>query len=403
MRRIRPAILLALLSVPLADAQLAVRGKTIYTMAGEPLKDGIVIVRDGKIAAVGRASEVKIPDGFQTLDANVVTPGLIDAHSCVGLTGILNYDHDQEQVDRTASVQPELRAIDAYNPQDRLIDWVRSFGITTVHTGHAPEALISGQTAIVKTIGNSVRDCVLVETAAIAATLGDHARRDGQTSPGTRGKMMAMLRAELLKAQDYLKKLEATDPEKKPARDLHLESLARVLKGEVPLMITANRAQDIASALRLQEEFKFKLWLDMAAEGYLLADKIKAAGVPVFVHPTMYRAYGETENLSMESAARLRAAGIPIALQSGFESYVPKTRIVLFEASIAAANGLTFEQALGTITIDAARILGIDKRVGSLEMGKDGDIALYDGDPFEYTTHCTGVVIDGKVASTTKR
>jgi imidazolonepropionase-like amidohydrolase len=218
MRRIRPAILLALLSVPLADAQIAVRGKTIYTMAGEPLKDGVVIVRDGKIAAVGRASEVKIPDGFQTLDANVVTPGLIDAHSCVGLTGILNYDHDQEQVDRTASVQPELRAIDAYNPQDRLIDWVRSFGITTVHTGHAPQALISGQTAIVKTIGNSVRDCVLVETAAIAATLGDHARRDGQTSPGTRGKMMAMLRAELLKAQDYLKKLEPTDPEKKPAR-----------------------------------------------------------------------------------------------------------------------------------------------------------------------------------------
>jgi imidazolonepropionase-like amidohydrolase len=241
----------------------------------------------------------------------------------------------------------------------------------------------------------------MVETASVAATLGDHARRDN--SPGTRGKMMAMLRGELLKAQDYAKKQDVVGPESRPARDLHMEMLARVLKGEVPLMITANRAQDIANALRLQEEFKFKLWLDMAAESYLVADKIKAAGIPVFVHPTMFRAFGETENLSFETASKLRAAGIPIALQSGFEDYVPKNRVVLFEAGVAAANGLTFEQALGTITIDAAKILGIDKRVGSLEVGKDGDIAMYDGDPFEYTTHCVGVIIDGKVVSELKR
>ena len=215
---------------------------------------------------------------------------------------------------------------------------------------------------------------------------------------------MAMLRAELIKAQEYEAKLVAAtgkpdEDEEAPARDLHLEALARVLKGELALMITADRAQDIASALRLGREFNIRVWLDSAAESYILVEEIKAAGVPVLIHPTMARAAGEMENLSFETAAKLVAAGIPVAMQSGYESYVPKTRIVLFEAGRAAANGLTFEQALGTITINAAKILGIDHRVGSLEKGKDGDVALYDGDPFEYTTHCVGVVIDGRIVS----
>jgi imidazolonepropionase-like amidohydrolase len=123
----------------------------------------------------------------------------------------------------------------------------------------------------------------------------------------------------------------------------------------------------------------------------------------VIIHPTMYRAAGEMENLSMETASKLRQAGIPVALQSGYETYVPKSRVVLFEAGLAAANGLSMRDALATITIDAARILGIDRRVGSLEVGKDGDVAMFDGDPFEYTTHCTGTIINGRVVSETIR
>ncbi|MBA2647463.1 MAG: amidohydrolase family protein, partial [Pyrinomonadaceae bacterium] len=129
----------------------------------------------------------------------------------------------------------------------------------------------------------------------------------------------------------------------------------------------------------------------------------KAAGVSVIVHPTMYRAVGEAENLSMETAATLRKAGVLIAVQSGFEGYVPKTRIVLFEAAAAAANGLSFDDALAAVTIDAARILGVAARVGSLETGKDADLALFDGDPFEYTSHVTGVIVNGKVVSETAR
>ena len=166
--------------------------------------------------------------------------------------------------------------------------------------------------------------------------------------------------------------------------------------------MTRHRANDILTALRLAKEFDIRIVLDGAAEAYLVVDQIKAAGVPVILHPTMSRAGGEAENMSMETASTLQKAGIPVALQSGYEAYVPKTRVVLFEAALAAANGLTFEQALATVTIDAAKILGVDKRVGSLEAGKDGDLALFDGDPFElHVTHVTGVVIDGVVVSET--
>jgi imidazolonepropionase-like amidohydrolase len=178
-----------------------------------------------------------------------------------------------------------------------------------------------------------------------------------------------------------------------------MEALARVLKGEIPLLISAERAQDIVTALRLAKEFNIKIVLDGASEAYLVVDQIKAANVPVIIHPTMARAAGDTENLSMETAATLRRAGIMVALQSGYETYVPKTRVVLFEAALAAANGLSFTDALATITIDAARILGIANRVGSLEAGKDADLALFDGDPFEYTTHVTTVIINGQVVS----
>ncbi|MGE0478995.1 MAG: amidohydrolase family protein [Phycisphaerae bacterium] len=405
--------------VPPAQGQIAIRGNTVYTMAGPSLRDGVVIVRDGKIAAVGPAASTPIPDGFRTLTAAVVTPGLVDAHATVGLTGLFNYSHDQDQLERSNPVQPELRAIDAYNPQEPLVAWVRSFGVTTVHTGHAPGELISGQTAVVKTTGKTVEDAVVVDAAAVAVTLGPGSLKGGKP-PGTRGKQVAMLRAELIKARDYAAKQPAganqppageaksdapTRDQKPdaPARDLKLEALARVLRGELPLLVTAHRAQDIASVLRLAREFQLRIWLDGAAESYLLIDEIKAAGVPVIVHPTMQRAYGEAENLSFETAAKLRAAGIPIAIQSGYEGYVPKVRVVLFEAAAAARYGLSFDHALSAVTIDAARILGVEKRVGSLEVGKDADLALYDGDPFEYTTHCTGVVIDGEVVSEIQR
>jgi imidazolonepropionase-like amidohydrolase len=368
-------------------------------MAGQVIRDGVVLTRDGKIEQVGSANEIKIPAGYKTLRAKVVTPGLIDAHSVVGLSGYLNQPHDQMQLELSASVQPELRATDAYNARERLVEWLRTFGITTIHTGHAPGALVSGQTMIVKTYGNEVDDAVIVPSAMVAVTLGTAGMAQAGKSPGTRAKQISMLRSEFLKAKEYDAKQIAAKEDQKPARDLRVEAMVRVLKRELPLLVNAQRAQDIISALRLAKEFNLRIVLDGAAESYLVMDEIKAANVPVIIHPTMCRAADETENLSMETAATLRKAGIQVALQSGYETYVPKTRVVLFEAAVAAANGLTPEEALATVTIDAARILGINNRLGSLEKGKDADLALFDGDPFEYTSHVIGVIINGKIVS----
>ncbi|HUF17521.1 MAG TPA: amidohydrolase family protein [Thermoanaerobaculia bacterium] len=382
-----------------AQETVAIAGETIYTMAGAPIQNGIVLVRNGKIERVGQASAIAVPAGARVINAKVVTPGLIDAHTVVGLAGYLNQPHDQDQLERTDAIQPELRAMDAYNPREELVAWLRGFGITTLHTGHAPAALISGQTMIVKTRGDTVDDATIRPEAMIAVTLGEDALGQNNKSPGTRPKEIAMLRSELIKAQEHGRKLSSGSEDRRPGRDLGLEMLGKVLRKEMPLLVTANRSRDILAALRVAKEFDISIILDGAAEAYHVIPQIREAGVPVILHATMARSNGDRENLSFETASILRKAGIPVALQSGFESYVPKTRVVLFEAAIAAANGLTFVEALSTITIDAARILGIANRVGSIEPGKDADIALFDGDPFEYTSHVTHVLIDGEVVS----
>lgn len=400
-RRVVPLMgsMVALALATALQAQVAIRGETVYTMAGQPIRDGVVLIgRDGKIQQVGPASSVRIPNGVRTLQGKVVTPGLIDAHSTVGFSGILNQPQDQDQLETSAPIQPELRGVDAYDPQDRLVEYVRQFGVTTLHTGHGPGALASGQTIVVKTRGATVQEALVDTLAMVAMTVGPEVR-DNFKSPGTPAKSIAMLRQEFIKAQEYDRKVRAATADHPVARDLRLEMVAAMLRGEVPALVTAHRAIDILDALRLQHEFGFKMVLDGASEAYEVVDQIKAAGIPVIIHPTMMRTGGETVNASVTTAKVLIDAGIPVALQSGYEGYVPKTRVVLFEAGMAAGYGLPFDQALATITINAARILGLQDRIGSLERGKDGDVVVYDGDPFEFTTHVCGVTIQGEVES----
>ncbi|MBI2517998.1 MAG: amidohydrolase family protein [Opitutae bacterium] len=405
-RSLLPALLLAA-PFALRAENVAVVGDTVYTLAVAPLKNGVVLVRDGKIESVGPAAAVKIPDGYRVLKAAVVTPGLIDAHGTVGLSGLLNQPQDQDMLEKSTAIQPELRAIDAYNAKDPLVAYVRSFGVTTVNTGHAPGALVSGQTMIVKTYGRSADQDVINPAAMTAVSLGrngltapDAAPGQGAPSakpPGTRAKAVAMLRAEFIKAQEYAKKREGKDEAKRPGRDLKYETLLRAIDGSQPLLVNANLQQDILSALRVAKEFGAHLVLDGCADAPLVLAEIKASGFPVILHPSMARSFQDSENLSVETAAKLKAAGIPFTLQTGYEAYVPKTRIIVFEAAVAAANGLGFDAALASITLDAAKILGIAGRTGSLEAGKDADLALFDGDPFEYTSHCTGTLVGGQV------
>ncbi len=405
--KISPLLTILLpLTVATASAQMAVQAELLYPMTGDlkPIENGVVLCsKDGKIEKVGPAGAVPIPEGYQVLKAKVATPGFIDAHSTVGLSGILNLDrHDQEQLEKSAPIQPELRAIDAYNGRDPLVKWIRQLGITTIHTGHAPGALVAGQTMILKTNVPTITDPeknTLRPFSMVASTLGPDGFGGGGKAPGSRAKSLAMLRENLLKAQSHLKKRKKAKEDETPDPDLRMDALADVLEKKVPLLITARRHHDIAAALRLQKEFGFRLVLDGASEAYLLLDEIKEAKVPVLIHPTMARPYGENENMTFTLAARLHAAGIPFAFQSGHEGYVPKTRVVHFEAALAVTYGLPWEQALARCTSAAAELLGIADRVGSLRAGLDADFALFDGDPLETTTHCIGVVIDGTVVS----
>lgn len=364
--------------------------ETLYTMTGEPLKNAFVLIENGKITAIGDAA--KMPESVDVTRVKVATPGLIDAHSTVGLTGVLNVPHDQDHLEKSSPMQPELRAVDAFHPRDPLVEWVRGLGVTTLHTGHSPGSLLSGQTMVIKTHGRSVDQDVVRPLAMVAVTLADSGRPRGGKGPGTRAKSVAMLREKLLEAKAYAAKRKRSED---AAINLGLETMSQVIAGDVPLLITAHRAHDLASALRVAREFDIRVVLDGAAESYLMLPAIKQASVWVLPHPAMARTRGDLENGTMELAKLLFDAKIPFAMQSGYESYVPKTRVVLWEAGISVMYGLSSQDALHAMTTSPAKMLGISDRVGALRVGMDGDVALFDGDPFEYTTHCVGSVIDG--------
>ncbi|RIJ43247.1 amidohydrolase [Pontibacter oryzae] len=386
---------MAILGAQQAVAQIAVKGETVYTMAGAPIKNGVVLLKDGKIEAVG--ANLQVPQNYKVYTAKVVTPGFVDAHTSVGLAGIYNIPADQQQLDPAAPVEPELRALDAYNPNEELVAWVRDYGVTTINTGHGPGALASGQTMTIKTSPEGFAT-LMDTTNMIVFTLGSSVG-ENFGSPKTSAKGMAMLRAELQAAQAYTKKMGNSDASKRPERNLKMEYLSGAMNGKYKSLITANHSQDIMAALRLAKEFNLDLVLDGAAESYMLLDEIKAASVPVVLHPTMARSHGDNRNMSFETASVLAKTGIPVAIKSGFEQYVPRARVLLFEASVAVANGMDTEQALAAITTTPAKIIGLDKRVGSLEKNKDADLVLFDGDPFEYTSHVCTVLINGKVVS----
>ncbi len=393
MRTLISLLAVGLLCSVTAQAGVAIKGETVHTLAGDSLSNGIVLIENGEITAVGREGEITIPDGYELHEAKVVTPGLIDARSVVGLAGMYNVPHDQDQLDTTAPVQPGLRALDAYNAREGLVEWLRNLGITTLHTGPAPGALVSGQTMIVHTTGKTVDEAAIREIAGVSFTLGAGVSRNFE-SPGTRSKGVHLIRQAFQDARAY-----GRQDEDERSTDLGKEGLLAVLNGDIPAFIHANTAVDIITALRLADEFDINIVLEGAADAYLVIDRIKAAGVPVLLHPTMTRTGGESENAAFDTASKLANAGIPFAIQGGYEGYVPKTRVVSFEAAIAAANGLGPERALAAITRQPAEILGLADRIGSLEVGKQADLALFDGDPFEYTSRTCKVFIKGELVS----
>ncbi len=386
-------ILFLLLPLALAlKAQIAIKAEMIYTVSGPAIPNGVVLIKNGIIENIG--ASLAIPIGYKVYETKVLTPGFVDARSLVGISGSLNIPTDQDQLEKSGPIQPDLRAIDAYNPEEKLVKVIRDYGVTTIHTGHGEGALVSGQTMIAKTKEGTVETVTLQPLSMLAMTIGPSVSGNF-TSPGTKAKQIAMIRTELLKAQAHLKKQSDKDSTKRPATDLKLDMLVKLLKGEIKALITANSSVDMMSAIRLAKEFNFKLVLNGAAEAYRLIPEIKAANAEIILHATMARNGGDMVNMTMESAAILTKAGIAVSIETGYEAYVPKTRILLFEAAQAMVFGLSFDEALKTITLNPSRLLGIANKVGSIEIGKDADLVLFNGDPFEYLSKVCGVMIDG--------
>ena len=377
---------------------LYVRAGRVHTATGEPITDGAVIVEDGVIKDIGPAGKVKRPVGATTLYDAEVTPGLIDAFCVAGLAGAWNIPADQDQDELSDPNQSDLRVLDGFNPTEGLVEFVRANGVTVVHTTPGRANPIAGQSGIFRTDGRTAESAAIKPVAAILVNLGEVPKAG--KGPTTRMGTASLVRKAFADAQTYQAngRREPAGGSVPPKNAKHA-ALVLALDGTVPVYFAAHRMDDISTALRIAAEFKLKPVIALGTESFRMADELKKAGVPVVVHPTMQRAASSMETLHAftGNAAVLADKGIPIAIGTAFEGYVPKTRVLRHEASAAAANGLGHERALKAITIDAAKLLGIAEKYGSIEKGKVADLVLYDGDPFETRTQVTHTIMGGRV------
>ena len=385
--------------IPRETKRVAIRAGLLHIVHGPPIRDGLVLVEEGKIRSAGKADGMKLPEGTPVLTAAVVTPGLIDAQTVLGVSGRLNVPADQDQDERSDPNQADARILDSFNPAEPLLEFALHHGVTVIQACPGPANVIGGQAGIFRTHGRTAEAMTLRFPSAVVFHLGEVPKRTYPgKAPGTRMGTAALVRNALVAASNDRKKRQAAKADSPSDRNLKHEALGLLLDKKVPAIFAAHRADDLATALRLAGEFGLEIRLSLATEAYLMADPIAAAKVPVLVHPTMQRpASPETFNSTLNNAAMLAERNIPMAITSGYESYVPKTRVLLYETAMAMVNGLGSDRALRAVTLDAARILKIDRDYGSLEPGKVADVVLYDGDPFEYTTHVTHVVLGGRV------
>lgn len=382
---------------------LVLKNGNVMTMAG-PAFVGDVAIENGKIVAVGQSlsySDAEVRD----VTGMTVMPGIVDPHCHIGMWEDAMGFEGADGNECTNPITPELRAIDAINPYDRCFEEAAAGGVTTCVTGPGSANVIGGQFVAIKTYGDSVEDMVLRFPVAVKAAFGENPKRvyNGKNqTPSTRMATAALMRKALVEAQEYNEKLERgkADPEKMPERNLGKEILARVIRRELPMKIHAHRADDILTAIRICREFKLRYTLDHCTEGYLITDKLKEAlgedCEGIIVGPLLTdRSKIELKNLSFKAPKVLEQAGIEYAMMTDHpvtpEQYLPIC------TAVAVREGASEEGALKAITINAAKITGIADRVGSIEVGKDADIAVFSGHPFDFRSRCVLTLVNGKV------
>ena len=384
---------------------IAITGGRVVPVEGDPIDGGTVLVVDGRIAAVG-GPDLKPPSGADVIDAagRWVLPGLVDAHTHLGAReeGEGWAGHDTNEL--TGPIQAHVRVLDAVNPADEGFRDAIAGGVLTAGITPGSGNPIGGQTVAVHCWGRTVDDMVLRSPAGMKSALGENPKRvvgDRRVNPSSRLGTAAAIRTALVDALNYLEKEKDQDQgsservRQPQSRDLKHEALARVLRREIPWRQHCHRADDIATALRLAEEFGYDLVIDHGTEGYLIADKIAAAGVPVVTGPLITaRSKVELRNRTMANPGLLAAAGVTVAIAT--DHPVVPVHLLIVQAALAVREGLDRDTALRAVTINPARIMRVSDRIGSLAVGKDADVVLWSGDPFDVMSRVEAAYIAGR-------
>lgn len=378
---------------------LLIKGGRVFTMNKENDFDGFVLVEGSKIKKVGKIEKLtKEMEAkcSKVIDAGggYIIPGMIDAHCHVGMweNGIGFEGADGNEM--TDPVTPHMRAIDGVYYKDRSFGDAREAGITTVVTGPGSANVIGGQFCALKTYGNSIEEMLLKEPVAMKMAFGENPKRvyHGQNkTPSTRMATAAVLRQALMEAKAYKDRPE----EEKSKVDFKKEALAMVFDGLL-VKIHAHREDDILTAIRIGREFGLNFTIEHCTEGYIIADKLKEEKISVIVGPLLsFRSKYELTNSTIKNPGILQKAGVKTAIMT--DHHVIPIQYLPLCAGVAVKEGMDMQEAMKAITIYAAEVCQIDDRVGSLEAGKDADIAVFDGNPLEVMTNCKATIINGKV------
>lgn len=389
---------------------LLIKNGKVLTMAGTNYDNGYILIDEGKIIKIGENfytldKSLFIDKEIEEIDAegNYVLPGLIDAHCHVGLCEDSVGFEGEDGNEMTDPVTPHLRAIDGIYHSDRAFVEARENGITTVVTGPGSANVIGGQFAALKTYGRRIEDMIIKEPVAMKVAFGENPKtvyNEKRQTPMTRMATAALLRESLIKAKEYKLQMDDYINDKdncdKPEYDIKLEALLKVLNKDIPLKAHAHREDDILTAIRIAKEFDINLSIEHCTEGYLITDILLKEGISAVIGPLLTdRSKIELKNQSLKAPAIMNKAGIKVAIMTDHPC-VPIQYLCLC-AAMAVREGMPQEEALKAITINAAEIVGISDRVGSIEVGKDGDIAIFCGHPFDLRTRVITTVINGKL------
>jgi imidazolonepropionase-like amidohydrolase len=389
---------------------LIVKNGKLVTMAGEEFDDGYVIVDKDKIAAVGKGS--KLPAGIAVGDSETtvvdakggyILPGFVDAHCHVGLWEDSVGFEGEDGNEMTDPITPHLKAIDGIYHSDRAFTEARENGVTTVVTGPGSANVIGGQFTAIKTWGRCIEEMIIKDPVAMKVAFGENPKtvyHEKRQMPTTRMATAAMLRENLLRAKEYKQKLDDynndSENNEKPDFDMRLDALLKVLSGEIPLKAHAHREDDILTAIRIAKEFNVRYTIEHCTEGHLIKEILADEGVTAIVGPSLLdRSKVELRNLSLKTPGILAKAGVKVAIMTDH----PCTPIQYLSlcAAMAVREGMDESEALKAITINAAEAAGIADRVGSIEAGKDADIVVFSGHPFELKSRVLSTIINGKI------